>query len=157
MSRSNYTDDYMEDDLAGGRYRGMVASATRGKRGQQFFRDLLAALDAMPEKRLIVGELQQPDGEVCAIGALGRARGIDMSQIDPEDPEQVAPPFNIAKCLAQEVVYMNDEWFDFEYFGNVRIDYTPEKRWAEMREWVSKQLTLVAAESASSAATKENE
>src|SRR6185312_7715642 len=137
MSRSGYTDT---SDVA--MWRGMVASATRGKRGQQFFRDLLAALDAMPEKRLITDALQAEDGEVCAIGALGRARGVDMSGIDPECPEQVAPVFNIAECLAQEVVYMNDEYFDRTVENHAYRNYTPEGRWQKMRAWVAKQIRV---------------
>lgn len=137
MSRSGYTDD--PENLAV--WRGRVASATRGKRGQAFFRALIAALDAMPEKRLIVGELEA-GGEVCAIGALGRARGIDMTNIDPECPEQVAPLFNIAECLAQEVVYMNDEYWDYHYVGNTRTEYTPEERWQKMRRWVAEQISV---------------
>ena len=135
-------------------WRGMVASATRGKRGQQFFKDLLSALDAMSEKRLIADLLEDgPAGEVCAIGALGRARGVDMRALDPECPEQVAPIFNIAECLAQEVVYMNDEYSRYVHFelpGPPRYPYkahdwyrreiTPEERWQHMRDWVSKQI-----------------
>lgn len=136
MSRSGYTDS---GDIA--MWRGMVASATRGKRGQQFFRELVAALDAMPEKRLIRDALEE-QGEVCAIGALGRAKGVDMSQIDPECPEQVAPPFNIAECLAQEVVYMNDEYYDYHWVGNDRTEYTPEERWKLMRAWAAKQIRV---------------
>ena len=59
MSRSGYT-DYDDSDFANWnhiRWRGQVASATRGKRGQQFFRDLIAALDAMPTKVLITDDL----------------------------------------------------------------------------------------------------
>jgi hypothetical protein len=47
MSRSQYIDD-CDDNWQLIRWRGMVASAIRGKRGQQFLKDLLAALDAMP-------------------------------------------------------------------------------------------------------------
>lgn len=143
MSRSGYS--YDNENIA--MWRGMVASATRGKRGQRFFRELLAALDAMPEKRLIRDALED-SGEVCAIGALGRAKGIDMSNMDPECPEEVAPAFNIAECLAQEVVYMNDEYFDFHYVQvpgdsrERRTEYTPEERWQKMREWVAKQIRV---------------
>lgn len=137
MSRSGYSND--NENVA--MWRGMVASATRGKRGQRFFRDLVTALDAMPEKRLIRDALEAA-GEVCAIGALGRAKGIDMSQMDPECPEDVAPAFNIAECLAQEVVYMNDEYFDYHYVQNTRTEYTPEERWQKMREWAAQQIRV---------------
>lgn len=56
MSRSGYVDD-MCDQWAMICYRGAVSSAIRGRRGQAFLREMLAALDAMPEKRLISGAL----------------------------------------------------------------------------------------------------
>lgn len=111
----------------------MVASAARGQRGQRLFREMLAALDAMPEKALVAGELATNDGDVCALGALGVARGIDMGKIDPEDPAQVGEAFDIADCLAQEIVYMNDEWGDY--------GETPEQRWARMRKWVAGKIS----------------
>lgn len=129
MSRSGYCDDLESEQFA--MWRGQVASAIRGRRGQKFLVDLLTALDAMPVKELIADELER-DGEVCAIGALGRARGIDMSKIDPEDPDKVAEVFNIAHQLAQEVVYVNDEWP-----GNYA---TPSQRWANVRKWVAAQI-----------------
>jgi hypothetical protein len=128
MSRSGYSDDY--DNLQLGRWRGIVASASRGKRGQSFFRDLIAALEAMPEKRLITSELEK-EGAVCALGALGKSRGLNMASIDPEDAEVVAANFNIAPPLAQEVVYYNDEFCDHK---------TPEGRWEFMHKWAKSNL-----------------
>ncbi len=144
MSRSGYSDDL--DDWAMIKWRGMVASAIRGKRGQQFLRDLVGALDAMPVKELITGELEQ-EGQVCAIGALGIARGIDMSKIDPEDPPQVAGAFNIAECLAQEVVFENDEQCSHE---------TPEQRWKSMRGWVASKIKPSAPETAPASAAPDS-
>ena len=129
MSRSGYNYDGDNWDMI--RWRGMVASASRGKRGQAFFVDLLAALDVMPVKRLIADELEAADGEVCAIGSLGRARGLDMSTIDPDEPEQVSAAFNIAQCLAQEVVAENDSRHE-----------SPENRWQRMRDWVDAQIRM---------------
>jgi hypothetical protein len=106
----------------------MVASASRGKRGQQFFSDLATALDAMLDKRLIVNELVDNSG-VCALGALVVARKLDMTSVDPTEPDEVAALFGIATCLAQEVVYMNDERYDH---------VTPEERWKKMRDWVER-------------------
>lgn len=126
MGRSGYVDD-MEDQWALIRYRGAVKSAMRGKRGQVFFKDLLAALDALPEKKLIARELEQ-DGQVCALGALGKARGVDMTNIDPYNIERCAGVFGIADCLAREVVWENDE-----------VGYrneTPERRYERVRSWV---------------------
>ncbi len=130
MSRSGYVDD-CDDPLELGRWRGRVASAIRGRRGQAFLRELRDALDAMPEKQLIADELQTEDGEVCAIGCLGAARGIDMSNLDPEDSDQVAATFGIAEVLAKEIVYENDESWPRE---------SPQERWARMRKWVDRNI-----------------
>lgn len=138
MSRSGYSED-CDDNWQIIRWRGVVASATRGKRGQAFFRDLLAALDAMPEKRLIANDLVSKDvsgaENVCALGALGKARGVDMTPLDPEDPETVAAAFDIATPLAQEVVFENDEAGPWKE--------TPEHRWSRVRAWVAAQIRPV--------------
>jgi len=128
MSRSGYTDELDPQALA--MYRGQVASAIRGRRGQQLLRDMLAGLDALPNKRLVTGELQV-GGEVCALGAAGRARGVDMDNLDPEDYERVARTFDVADQLAREVAYLNDEHWRPE---------TPEQRWQRMRDWAASQL-----------------
>jgi hypothetical protein len=136
MSRHGYSDDLGDEDpLQLGRWRGRVASAIRGRRGQQLLRDLRDALDAMPEKRLIAEQLEA-DGEVCALGAVGRARGIEMSGIDPEDSERVAAAFDIAEPLAREITYENDENYNM----------TPEGRWKYMRSWVERRIKPEGAE-----------
>lgn len=136
MSRSGY--HYDCDPLELGRWRGQVASAIRGKRGQAFLIDLLAALDEMPEKRLIADTLVM-DGDVCAIGALGRARKIDMSGINAHDSNSVSNAFNIAEQLAREITYINDESFLYTYLPheNRSRPITPEERWQHVREWVA--------------------
>lgn len=163
MSRSGYTED-CDDNWQLIRWRGAVASAIRGKRGQAFLRELLAALDAMPEKRLIADALVfdgQPEnvwtpwhlrddiiiggdhlvkgtgevvrvGEVCALGCLGRARSLDMSEIDPHDPEQVSAAFGVSEALAREIVYINDE----DWYGK----QTPENRFERVRAWLVNNL-----------------
>ena len=127
MSRSGYTDDCENLEM----WRGAVRRAIRGKRGQAFLREMLDAMDAMPVKRLISDQLAD-HGEVCAIGVVGAKRGIDMSKIDPDEPKQVADVFGIARALAAEIEYINDEAaFKSE---------TPEERWARVREWIVEQL-----------------
>lgn len=112
-------------------YRGAVASATKGKRGQALLKELLGAMDAMENKRLVAWELEK-DGEVCALGALGKARGIDMSKLDPEYAKQVAKTFGIAPALAREIVYMNDE--------AVWNKEKPAARFTRMREWIASKI-----------------
>jgi hypothetical protein len=136
MSRHGYSDD-CDDDLALGRWRGRIASATRGKRGQAFFRALAEALDSMPAKRLVVGELETREGEVCALGCLGKAMGADFSSVDTEDWDKLGGLFNITPGLAQEVMYVNDE--------HGRYNTTPEQRWGIVREWVARQIKADAA------------
>ena len=133
MSRSGYVDDYDYNDWSFIMYRGAVKSAIRGKRGQAFLRELIAALDAMPEKRLVVGELESDTGEVCAIGSVGRSRGVQMGGIDPEDYESVAHTFGIADSMAREIVYVNDENWKPE---------TAEQRWERVRAWAVSQLKV---------------
>lgn len=137
MSRAGYSEDI--DNWALIKWRGQVVSATRGRRGQKLLRDILAALDAMPEKRLIAKELEA-DGKVCTLGALGRARGIDMSELEPDEPGPIAAAFDIAEPLAREIMYVNDEHFDFEYVNGKRIDVSPEERWNDMRKWVAARI-----------------
>lgn len=127
MSRSGYDDDC--DGWALVRWRGAVSSAMRGARGQALMRDLLGALDAMPEKRLIAESLEA-GGEVCALGCLGRTKGIDVSQLNPENAEAVARTFDIAPALAREIVFVNDN----------RWRETEEQRWIRMRAWVARKI-----------------
>ena len=130
MSRSGYTDD-CDDDWGWIRWRGAVASAMRGKRGQAFLGEMLSALDALPEKKLVSMELEH-GGAVCAIGSVWKARGIDMSGIDPENYSRVASIFGVNEKLAQEIMYENDEagW----------RNETDEQRFERMRKWVERNL-----------------
>ena len=90
----------------------------------------------------MASELETRDGDVCALGALGKMRGIDMSQLDPEDPDRVAAAFGVATPLAQEIVYVNDEHYDSKWDDATKrcVDISPEERWTRMREWVAKQI-----------------
>ena len=135
MSRSGYVEDYDYDQWQMIKWRGQVAGTMRGKRGQAFLNELIDALDAMPEKRLIAGHLIQ-DGAVCAIGSVGIRRGIDMSEIDPDDYHRLVDVFGIPHQLVREIEYENDE-------SNCAM--TPEQRWQRMRSWAIEQLNKAAA------------
>lgn len=128
MSRSGYSDDCEGIQL----WRANVERAIKGKKGQEFFRELLAALDALPTKRLIPHELVSEDGECCALGAVALARKLDVATVDESEPEEVAAALGIRSMLAQEVAYMNDEY--------QRLN-TPEERWQRIRTWVEVNLT----------------
>lgn len=138
MSRSGYSD---YSDIPLDLYQAAVDRATFGKRGQSLLRRLRDALDAMPVKRLIAGNLKDKSGEVCALGALDpNAPALHEDETwgyddDFEHAEKLGRHFNIATALAAEIVYMNDE------HNNWRTpEETPEERWTRMRAWVDKQI-----------------
>lgn len=155
MSRAGYSDD--GDGWALILWRGAVNSAIKGARGQALLRELLAGLDAMPEKRLVAGELQA-DGSFCALGVVGHVRGLDLASIDTYDVESLGPKFNIAEALAREIMFINDEhvsewmWVNVEVFGPLRIYdqrlqsvRIPDKRaglkrWLVVRKWALENI-----------------
>lgn len=145
MIRSDYSEELDQWDLI--RWRGAVAAAVRGRRGQALLRDLLAALDALPDNELAAGAFATETGEVCALGALGLARGIPHQQlleIDPEDTDhhdQVAALFNVAPALVREIEYVNDA----RYWVRAGGHSVEHERWCRVREWVASLVTPEAA------------
>jgi hypothetical protein len=130
MSRSGYSDD-VEDQWALICWRGAVASALRGKRGQAVLREALGALDALPKAELVAGDLEAA-GSVCLLGAVGKRRNLDMTGVDVEDHEHVASLFALPHALACEIMWENDE--------GGRYGETPRARWERMRRWVSSNI-----------------
>jgi hypothetical protein len=128
MSRSGYTDDC--ESNVGFLWESVMKTAIQGKRGQRLLREMGAVLDAMPVKELAAGVIVEA-GQVCALGAVAVARGIDVSALDPEDAAAVAKVFDIPKTLAREIAHENDD-DDGCFCGE-----TPAERWARMREWVN--------------------
>lgn len=136
VGRSGYSDDWDGRGVAPELYRRAVENAINGKRGQAFLTELVAALDALPAKRLIEGDLER-DGEVCAIGAVGRARGLDMKPLHVDSPSHLAEAFKIPRCLVAEIEFENDD--DFSYTKSL----TPEERFDHIRRWAVAQLCPV--------------
>lgn len=165
MSRSGYADD-LDDPLALGRWRQAVRRSLNGKRGQAFLKELLAALDAMNDKRLFAGSFASPEGQFCTLGVLGSERGTQMEDLivddDYCDTDLVADRFGIANAMACEIMWMNDESFeDYEFiqveicgpirprfpdYGrhiksvNVKKENAEAKRWQAMRNWVASEI-----------------
>lgn len=129
MSRSGYSEDCEHLAL----WRGTVTRAINGKRGQAFLREMAAALDAMPVKELVADVVVRDNEHVCAIGAVAVARKLDVSDLDIYDGEEVGKKFGIARHLACEIAYENDE--RGPYKGE-----TPAERWTRMRAWVAANL-----------------
>ena len=158
MSRSGYVDE-CDDQWQLIRWRGAVKSAIRGARGQVVLRELIAALDALPEKRLAADSLVNEEGQFCTLGALGHARGLDLSAIDPDDRAAVAKAFGIAEAMAAEIMYENDECaaenyvpmrveicgpmrhFDKRFVTHYELNTrSEEQRWRAMRAWAVSNL-----------------
>ena len=129
MSRSGYVEDCLPLEL--GRWRAQVNNSIRGRRGQRFLKELLAALESLPSQELIAGELVTATGEVCAIGAVCQARSIDVSNVDYDDPDQVAAKVGISWQMAAEIVFMNDEY---------SLTEGPSTRWSRMLRWAKKHI-----------------
>ena len=135
MSRSGYSADYENPGL----WRGAVNRATRGYRGQHLLRKLSDALDAMPNKRLITDAIKDDSGEVCTLGALD-------PNVKSYEAEELADHFGIARALAAEIVYMNDECYRDMLRWRKGRDETPEERWVRMRQWIEEQIVPSEAE-----------
>jgi hypothetical protein len=165
MSRSGLCEDDGEDSLAHGRWRGAVKSAINGKRGQAFLRELAAALDAMPEKFLVAGELETEEGCLCTLGVIGKARGLDLGRMDVDDYDSIAGSLGVNAKIAQEIMWENDQAFnEWEYVDVVICGPMPpyhfppygdkrhqrsvrvikkdveHLRWQHMRDWVQSQI-----------------
>lgn len=130
MSRSGYSED-IDETWPHVCWRGAVSSAINGKRGQVFLVELASAMDAMPKKELIIGKLVDHNGECCTIGVLCKSKKIPIENVDCYDPEQVGKAVGIARAMAAEIEYYNDE------IGGIE---TPPQRWVRMRKWVSENI-----------------
>jgi len=132
MSRSGYSYDCDNLNL----YRGTVARALGGKRGQQALVELRDALDGMEDKRLGSNSFQK--GECpCTLGVLAGHRDVAVDDLEPQHEDSdvsqsaVGRRFNIAASMAAEIMFENDEAHHGE---------TEEQRWARMRAWVEREI-----------------
>lgn len=166
MSRSGYTDDN-DDPLAHGRWRQAVKRSLQGKRGQALLRELVQALDAMPDKRLYPGSFATAEGEFCTLGVLGAKRGTKMDDLldfyGDCNTEDVGLRFGIAPAMAAEIMYLNDEYavdcwkcieveicgpmnpWDWRHRSHKRSvqvpnENHPSERWQKMRAWAAAEL-----------------
>ena len=144
MSRSGYSDEGDQWDMI--RWRGAVASATFGQRGQQFLKDFRVALDEMPKKKLYVHYLQTESGQSCSLGVIGAARGINMIGWDPESHEKIADSLDIARALVCEIEYLNDDFPNSWAYqqpdrcSDKQKEVEAQLRWQKMRNWVDNQI-----------------
>lgn len=110
---------------------------TKTDEGQKFMRELITALDALPEKRLIT-DLLSDGSDCCALGAVGRLRGVTRDEMYKigDDGRRARDLLCITRELADSVTAEND------YFGE--LGTTPRERWQHMRAWAESQLMPVA-------------
>ena len=115
--------------------------ALNGKRGQKFLRELVAALDALPEKKLIAGQLKDETGAVCALGAVCVRKHLYTPALEPREDEEylhwppLAGALKISETLVRLVEHENDEsdeWRDHKL--------TPEERWQHVRQWAKDMI-----------------
>lgn len=157
MSRFDYSysDETTENQAL--LWEANLRRAVEGKRGQKALRELEAALLAMPEKRLIEGDICR-DGAVCAIGAAAAYRKVQQGKTwkqamtelpQPPEPDEdglidddendVYATMAFAKrelaivgVLAWRIAEVNDEW---GWSGK-----SPEDRYRFVLGWVQKQI-----------------
>ena len=133
MSRSGYSDDCNGAEL--NLWRGAVKSAIKGKRGQAFLLETLAALDTMPEKRLITNSLHEAaSGEFCTLGVVIAARGIDPAPLQDTGRYDIANALGISPALAAEIMFEND------YEEGWGSGPNTKQRWIRMRYWVKSHI-----------------
>ena len=130
-------------------------------RGQRILRDILDGLIAMPEWRLVYGEVieragwdddeDEPiPGTACAVGAYAawqlvkagrtweeaiRALAADgwIGEHDEWDTEHLGRSAGLARTVAWTLGWLNDEKFG---------DLTPEERWHAVFGWVWQQVRV---------------
>ena len=121
----------------------------KGRRGQAALRELIAALNSLPEKRLIHGSLCK-DGDVCAVGAIalqrrvhaGEERAAVLSDLEAnstdewgeseETDEYAAGALGLPRLVAWKIVEQNDIINDDVWevhHGPVRPHHASYKGW----------------------------
>ena len=130
MSRHGYTDD--GENWSFICWRGQVASAIRGKRGQRLIKDLVTALEALPVKELASHDIINSEGCPCGLGAALQHRGIIPKEIkrvsvgsdDDYDYDYVSgvlsEALDIAPQLAREIMFINDDDWHSDDAGRYR-------------------------------------
>jgi len=131
----------------------------KGKKGQEFLKKLLSALDAMQVKELHTDALKNEEGGFCALGCYANHFKVKTDDIYPDDALAISKRFGISQMLVWQIIWENDEnlvndkmWIYSLLVGPVRTRSTewgehrqrqlvpdpdaPRKRWEAMRQWV---------------------
>ena len=163
-SRFDYHDDYGDEDpnLVWGRWEGRVKAVMKGRPAQVAFRQMEAALLALPERRLITGAICAEDGGVCALGAWALHQGGEYSEIDLGYPQEWEGGREaLRRRWLSDQDYFGDEqavqefgqatfgitptlaWILAERNDEAYRDLSPERRWEAMLRWVREHIQEV--------------
>lgn len=164
MSRIGYS----EDEDFNGQFALWQANCRRslnGKAGQAALRRLEAALLALPDKRLIADALQDPEGDVCALGAVALHEDVAMPRDEFADDERYGTEdmeefgeheLGFPPLVAWKIVELNDEQLGghtlVTHEGPYRwpaekpkawVPITPEARYVQVLAWTRRHLGTV--------------
>lgn len=157
MSRFDFDDDGNDHQITWEMMQWNLDRHLKSAKGQAKLREFRAALLAVPDRRLIDGDLAW-QSDVCAIGAYAAYKrmqqGLDWptavqairDQYQPDMPPWGPPVIDayetqdigIRECglnrtLAWMLAYRNDETLS---------ERTPEQRWQDMYDWACKKLAV---------------
>lgn len=110
-------------------FKASISRAVNSTGGQAMLKNLLSALDAMPYPRLIGGVFEF-DCDYCAIGALGKAAGLNVAKFSTEKLPELAATFGCPLVLIDVIMKTNDE-------GRREL---PAQKWSRMRDWTAHQI-----------------
>ena len=133
MNRSGYVQQTEANRKDYKEWRGRIKTLLCYSSVQALLGKLAQALDDMPVKELIAGELISGSGQVCAIGALCQSQGITHTQVKDiklDDVHEIAALIQAPYEIVAEIEAINDEKF--------ARDPSPAYRWRRVRDWVEK-------------------
>jgi hypothetical protein len=142
--RFNYSDDeYFPGQFA--LWQANCWRSLQGKAGQAALRELERALLSLPSRRLIEGALQDATGDVCAIGALARHRGVIAEiKASHQEMEEVGVELGMPRLVAWKLIELNDVELSSQ---DRHRQITPEQRYERVLAWVQRQLAQAEAAS----------
>lgn len=155
MSRIRDDFDYMdaEQQARVNLWRGNLHRQIRSKRGQAFLKELLAAIEVLPDKRLASGVIAKPDGPVCSLGAMALARRIasgedprlvldELSSIIVDDSDERWKGEEIEEWAKQELACPSHLAWEIPFvndYGSFHSE-TPESRYERMVAWTRAKI-----------------
>jgi hypothetical protein len=134
LTVSRFASDDGDGDYTINPYHGWRAAAISGKTGLQALRDLLAHLEGLPRKRILVNHVYEPEtGDACIVGEVLKMRGFSQETLASIEERHMqesdggayslgwegititeGKKAGLSKTLAFELAYHNDH-LDGEY------------------------------------------